>query len=33
MNVGDFRGNRMPVLQATAVDDTVQRPKQVYLYQ
>ena len=33
VQVGDFRGNVLPILAATSVDDRAERPKQVYLYQ
>lgn len=33
VQIGDFRGNRLPILVASSVDDRVERPKQAYLYQ
>jgi putative membrane protein len=33
VEVGEFRGNQLPILTATTIDDQSERPKQAYLYQ
>jgi putative membrane protein len=33
VSVGNFRGQMLPILTATAVDSNIERPKQAYLYQ
>ncbi len=33
VSVGSFRGQTLPILTATAVDNSIERPKQAYLYQ
>ncbi len=33
VSVGSFRGQTLPILTAASVDNSIERPKQVYLYQ